>query len=78
MWKDVFHTVSSNEAQQVQNTQRNCLKFDRNEFMALFDPQVDEVIALIQSQLDALAAAHPYKQAASILVLINNAYNLIL
>lgn len=46
--------------------------------MSLFDPQVDEIITLIQSQLDALDAAHPYKRAASIIVLINNAYNLIL
>lgn len=37
--------------------------FTQNEFMSLFDPQVDEIIALIQSQLDALHAVHPCKRA---------------
>ncbi|KAK6614530.1 hsp70 family chaperone [Botrytis cinerea] len=44
--------------------------FTQNEFMSLFDPQVDEIITLIQSQLDALDAAYPYKRAASIKYII--------
>ncbi|KAM0153037.1 hypothetical protein ACHAPG_007283 [Botrytis cinerea] len=42
--------------------------FTQNEFMSLFDPQVDEIITLIQSQLDALDAAHPYKRAKYIIL----------
>ncbi|TEY43471.1 hypothetical protein BOTCAL_0369g00010 [Botryotinia calthae] len=41
--------------------------FTQNEFMSLFDPQVDEIITLIQSQIDALHDAHHYKKVASIL-----------
>lgn len=78
MRKDVFYTVSSNEAQKIQNVQCDCLKSDRDDFMSLFDPQVDKIIKFILLQLKALSIAHPHKKVASILVLIINAYNLIL